>query len=378
MIKRMIYADHAATTALSPSAYEAMRPWLQEQYGNPSALYRIAREPRKAMQTARETIATCIGAYPEEIFFTSCGTEADNWAIKGSAFSDSEKRATITSSFEHHAVLRSCETIERLGYPVAYMMPTASGYITTDILREYISCTTRLVSVMMVNNEIGSIQPIKRLCEVAHANGALFHTDAVQAVGHLPINVKLLGVDMLSASAHKFNGPKGVGFLYLREGTVLSSFMNGGAQERSKRAGTENVAGIVGMATALHESCEKLELRREQILKAESILLRRLAEAQIKFTINGGQDRIPGILSLSFPGAEGEAILHRLDLMGIYISTGSACNSEKTEVSHVLKAIRLDDESALGTIRVSLGPENTEEDALIISNALIKILQQDR
>ena len=259
---------------------------------------------------------------------------------------------------------------------MAYMTPTTDGYITSDILREYISSNTRLVSVMTVNNEIGSIQPINRLCEVAHSNGALFHTDAVQAVGHMSIDVKQLRVDMLSASAHKFNGPKGAGFLYIRKGTALKSFMDGGAQEQSRRAGTENVAGIVGMAEALRECCEKLEMRQKQILKTESVLLKRLDEAKVKFTINGGHDKIPGILSLSFPGAEGEAILHRLDLMGICISTGSACNSEKTEVSHVLQAIKLDDESAFGTVRISLGYENTEEDAMDISNALIMVLQQ--
>jgi len=371
----LVKSHNAATTRLDENAFEAMKPFLMMDYGNPSQPYSFARAPKKAVRSARETIARCIGSQPEEIFFTSCGTEADNWAIKGSAFSDPEKTAAITSAFEHHAVLRSCEAIERLGYPVSYMMPTKDGTITPDILQRYITDKTRLVSVMTVNNEIGSVQPIRELCEIAHINGALFHTDAVQAVGHMPINVAESGVDLLSASAHKFNGPRGVGFLYVRKGTKLISFMDGGAQEQGMRAGTENVAGIVGMAAALQENCKRLAENRNHVSHLESVLLENLRRSGISFSVNGNSNKIPGILSLAFPGFEGEAILHRMDLMGICISTGSACDSKRTEISHVLKAIQLDEKSALGTIRISLEHDNSETDAETIANALIKILQ---
>ena len=247
----MIYADNAATTRLDEDAFEAMKPFLLEDYGNPSQPYSFARAQKKAVQHARETIAECIGADPDEIYFTSGGTESDNWAIKGSVFSNPDHHALITSAFEHHAVLNSCAAIERLEYPVAYMWPDKFGVITAEIQRKYVANQTHLVSVMFANNEIGSIQPIGELCKIAHEHGALFHTDAVQAVGHIPINIHELGVDMLSASAHKFNGPKGVGFLYVRKGINIHLQNDGGSQERGMRAGTENVAGIVGMAAAL-------------------------------------------------------------------------------------------------------------------------------
>ena len=246
-MSRLIYADNAATTRLDISAFEAMKPFLIDEYGNASQSYAFARKPKKALQDARETIASCIGAAPEEIFFTSGGTESDNWAIKGSALLNARKHATITSAFEHHAVLHPCEVIERCGYPVAYMWPTREGYATTEVLKEYITSQTFLTSVMFANNEIGTVQPIKELCAIAHENGSLFHTDAVQAIGHIPVDVHDLGVDMLSASAHKFNGPKGVGFLYIRNGLKVMPYSDGGAQESGLRAGTENVAGIVGI-----------------------------------------------------------------------------------------------------------------------------------
>ena len=350
----MIYADNAATTQLNNAAFEAMTPWLIDEYGNASQPYSFSRKPKKALTEARATIAECINAQPEEIFFTSGGTESDNWAIKGSAFADSNKRATITSAFEHHAVLHSCAANERLGYPVAYLMPTATGIITPESLSNIICDATRLVSIMFVNNEIGTIQPIKELCDVAHAHGALFHTDAVQAVGHIKIDVQELGVDMLSASAHKFNGPKGIGFLYIRKGTKIASYADGGAQERSRRAGTENVASIIGMAAALKENCDCLDDHLSSICTLEHQLLSMLSDAHISYIRNGGDKTLPGLISLSFAGADGEAILHLMDLAGICISTGSACNSNGTEISHVLKAINLDEELAKGTIRISL------------------------
>ena len=373
-MKHLIYADNAATTQLDMEAFEAMKPYLLQEYGNASQPYSFARQPKKAIQEARETIASCIGALPEEIYFTSGGTESDNWAIKGIAFQNYNYRATITTAFEHHAVLHACEAIERLKYPVAYMWPDKNGTVTPDTLRRYITDETLLVSIMFANNEIGSIQPIKELCAVAHSHGALFHTDAVQAVGHINIDVNDLGVDMLSASAHKFNGAKGVGFLFIRKGIPISVYSDGGGQEQGLRAGTENVAGIVSMAVALKHNLDTLEENRQHILGLEKRLIEGLYIENVVFIRNGGESTLPGIISLSFPNADGEAVLHRLDLMGIAVSTGSACNSESTEISHVLRAIHLDGSLAKGTIRVSLGKNNTEDDVDAIVAGLKKIL----
>ena len=374
-MRNHVYADNAATTKLDKVAFEAMIPWLQNEYGNASQPYSFSRAPRHAISEAREIIASCIGALPEEIFFTSGGTESDNWVIKGNALSDQEKRATITSAFEHHAVLHSCAAIERLKYPVAYVPPTSEGIILPEKLESYLTNKTRLVSIMFANNELGSIQPIKKLCEVAHAKGALFHTDAVQAVGHVEIDVRDLDVDFLSSSSHKFNGPKGIGFLFIRKGVKLPPYADGGAQEYGKRAGTENVAGIVGMATALKVNCETLHDNATHLRNLESVLVERLNAAGTVYTRNGGNNTLPGLISLSFPEKSGETILHRLDLMGISISTGSACDSKNTEISHVLKAIKLDERLALGTVRISLGKYNTLEDAERIGEALIKVVQ---
>lgn len=373
-MRQFIYADNAATTRLDGAALEAMTPWLLEEYGNASQPYTFARKPKRALAEARATIAECIGASPEEIYFTSGGTESDNWVIKSSAFSDLGKRTMITSAFEHHAVLHSCTAIQRLGYPVTYISPSNDGYITPALLEENITDCTRLVSVMFANNEIGTIQPIRRLCEIAHAHGALFHTDAVQAVGHVKINVQELGIDFLSASAHKFNGPKGIGFLYIRSGVELIPYADGGAQENAHGAGTENVASIVGMAAALKRNCDLLQQHQLHILNLEQQLLSHLDTAGIPYKRNGGASSLPGLLSLSFPGQDGEAILHRMDLMGISISTGSACDSVNTEISHVLKAIGLDEDHAKGTVRISLGRYNSETDVEAIAAALTKIV----
>ena len=316
-MKNYIYADNAATTKMDMEAFKAMKPYLLQEFGNASQAYSFARQPKKAIQVARETIASCIGAQPEEIYFTSGGTESDNWAIKGTAFQNYDYRATITTAFEHHAVLHACEAIERLKYPVSYIWPDKSGTITPNTLKKYITNKTMLVSVMFANNEIGSIQPIKELCAIAHEQGALFHTDAVQAVGHVDIDVNDLGVDMLSASAHKFNGAKGVGFLFVRKGTPISAYADGGAQERGLRAGTENVAGIVSMAVALKHNLDALTKNRQHILSLEKRLIEGLITKDVVFSRNGGENTLPGVISLSFPNANGEAILHRLDLMGM-------------------------------------------------------------
>lgn len=372
-MSRWIYADNAATTQLDPAALEAMGPFLTDAYGNPSQPYAFSRKPKKAIQEARATIAACIGAAPEEIFFTSGGTESDNWAIKGTADPDSSRCGLVTSAFEHHAVLHACQALQRVGYPVSYMTPSREGYITAEIFRQALSDRTRLASVMFANNEIGTIQPIRALCTTAHEMGALFHTDAVQAVGHIPIDVHALGVDMLSASAHKFNGPKGVGFLYIKKGTKIMPYVDGGAQESGLRAGTENVAGIVGMATALKNNCAALAENTKHIKALEIQFLRLLDSSGIEYIRSGGKPGLPGLLSLSFPGADGEALLHRLDLAGICVSTGSACNSRSTEISHVLKSIQLEARYARGTIRISLGKNNTEDDIAAIFCALRKI-----
>lgn len=371
----LIYADNAATTQLAPEALAAMMPLLQSEYGNASQPYSFARTAKKVLKKARQTIAECINASPEEIFFTSGGTESDNWALKGTMFVHGDQRGLITSQIEHHAVLNSAAAIERMGYPVVYLPVNKEGVVLPDVLYNYITDKTKLVSIMLSNNEIGSIQPIKELVGIAHRQGALFHTDAVQAVGHIKIDVKELDVDMLSASAHKFNGPKGIGFLYIKNGVTINSYNDGGIQESGYRAGTENVAAIAGMAVALQLNCDTLEENKKIILDMEKTLLGRLGEARIDYRRNGAPEHIPGNLSLSFKDSDGEMLLHRLDLKGICVSTGSACDSKRTQVSHVLQAINLEDGYAMGTIRVSLGKLNTIDDAVTIADAIISIIK---
>lgn len=371
----MIYADHAATTALSPGALEAMTPWLQDQYGNPSTLYRLAREPRKAVEHAREMVAAAIGAMPEEIFFTSGGTEADNWAIKGAVLRVADhKGGVVTSCIEHHAVLNPCAFLERLGYTVDYLPVNQEGVVDPLQLNGFLSDLSSLVSVMLANNEIGSIQPVRELAEIAHEAGCLMHTDAVQAVGHVPIDVNQLGVDLLAASAHKFNGPKGVGFLYVRKGVELEPLMHGGVQEKHMRAGTENVAGIVGMAAALEEHVNNLEAEVMYLSGLGNVLVESLASSGLDYRLNGAKIRIPGSVSVSFKGIEGEMLLHRLDLMGTAVATGSACDSVNTVLSHVIQAIGVPDEYAHGTIRITLGMDNTPEQVKLIVDQIRKII----
>ena len=374
-MKQFIYADNAATTKLDIDAFEAMKPYLLEEYGNASQPYSFARKPKQALKEARAIIAHCINAGPEEIYFTSGGTESDNWAVKGIAFAEAEKRSIVTSQIEHHAILRACETLEKHGYPVAYLPVNREGVVTAETLESLITSSTSLVSIMFANNEVGTIEPIKDLCEIAHKHGSLFHTDAVQAVGHVRIDVKELGVDMLSASAHKFNGPKGIGFLYVKKGTPISQYSNGGSQEFGLRAGTENVASIVGMAVALKKNCDAIEENAKHMGLLEAKLLDGLSESGVDFIRNGATQRVPGNISLSFRGADGEALLHRLDLMGISVSTGAACDTVNTQISHVLKAMGIDEAYAKGTIRISWGNSNTIEEAEILSEKLIRILK---
>lgn len=353
-----------------------MKPFLFEDYGNASQSYSFSRTSKKALRWARQSIANCINAEPEEIYFTSGGTESDNWAIKGCMEASSIGQSVITSEFEHHAVLNACKHMEHCGYSVDYLHPSKDGFVTPEILNRIITDDTSLVSVMMVNNEIGTIQPIKKLCEITHQHGGIFHTDAVQAVGHIGIDVKDLNVDMLSCSAHKFNGPKGIGFLYIKKGIAMLPYMEGGTQEFGMRAGTEDIASIVGMATALTKNVAAIDDNREYLGILEQIILQRLYITGVDFIRNGAEPYVPGNLSLSFKGFEGEMLLHRLDLMGIMVSTGSACDSKNTQISHVLKAIEADEKYALGTIRISLGRDNTNDEAVKIAEAIISILKK--
>ena len=370
----MIYVDHAATTALSPAAYEAMLPWLQDKYGNPSTLYSLARDPRKAVAHSREVIAAVINADPSEIFFTSGGTEADNWALKGTMLQHDRGKGMITSAIEHHAILNSCAALERMGYAVNTLPVDQMGIVSADTLQSALTENVSLASIMLANNEIGTIEPIAELAEITHQAGILFHSDAVQAIGHIPVDVKALQVDMLSASAHKFNGPKGIGFLYIRKGVQLIPLLDGGGQERGMRAGTENVAGIVGMATALQEHIEHLQQETVHLNALSSRLVDQLRLKGFDFRMNGSHHRVPGSLSLSFKSADGEMLLHRLDLMGTAVATGSACDSKDSVLSHVIQAIGVPKDYAYGTIRITLGMDNTAEHVDRIAQQIATIL----
>lgn len=376
-MKRIIYLDNAATTPLSPNAKESMNSYWDKEFGNPSSLYSIGVHNKKVLQDCRKRIANCINSMPEEIYFTSCGTESDNWALKGTAFQLKEKgNHIIVSSIEHHAILNTCKFLETVGFEITYLPVNEYGEITEESLKGAIKNNTILISIMLVNNEIGTIQNIKKLCEIAHSKNILFHTDAVQAVGHIPVDVMDLDIDMLSCSGHKFNGPKGVGFLFIKKGITIQALLNGGQQEMNMRAGTENIPLIVGMATALEEHVKSFSKNIPYINSLRSEIIKELKNIIIDFKVNGSKNHVPGILSISFKNSEGEVILHRLDLKGICISTGSACDSKNTNISHVLKAIKCDKEYALGTIRISLSERNTTEEVKILIDSLKEILIQ--
>ena len=372
-MKKRIYADNAATTHLSAAALRAIEMYSNESYANPSSLHLMGRKAKRILEEARERIATVIEANPSEIYFTSGGTESDNLAIKGSAFYyPRQKKRIITSSIEHHAILRSTDFLSTMGYDIIYLPVNEFGIVNSIDLEKAINEDTVLISIMLANNEIGTIEPICEFADIAHKHGIPIHTDAVQAVGHIPISVKNLKVDMLSASAHKFNGPKGIGFLYVAKGVKLVPIHHGGSQEFGIRAGTENIPAIMGMVTALEENYSHIKETQSHLLHLEEIILHGLRENDIDYRINGSNVKLPGMFSLSFKDADGEKILHRLDLANICISTGSACNSMEKEISHVLKAINLNEQYAKGTIRISLGIENTEEEAKEILNAILK------
>jgi len=360
--KDFIYMDHAATTPTDKRVVDAMLPYFSENFGNPATLYHIGMEADRATEAARVTVASAINAAPEEIFFTSGGTESDNWAIKGAAYALEKKgRHIVASAIEHHAVLETVEFMKKVGWDTTVVPVSKEGYVDPDAVAKALRSDTVVVSIMHANNEIGSIQPIMEIAKIAREKGVLFHTDAVQTVGKVPVDVKALGVDMLSASAHKFYGPKGVGFMYLRKGTRTTPFMHGGGQERNKRAGTHNVPGIIGMAKALELAPESFK-DAQRLHDLAEMLWEGLSKAIPDIRRNSpSHDVLPGFLNIVIEGVEGEAMLLRLDSKGVGVSSGSACTTGSLEPSHVLLAIGLPAEVAHGSIRFTLGRENTEE-----------------
>lgn len=368
-----IYLDHAATTEMLPEVVYAMEPYFIKKYGNASTTYELGVEAKKALEQAREQVAACIHAKPSEIFFTSGGSESDNWAIKAMA---EEKKQTskhiITSKIEHHAVLHSCEHLEEQGYRVTYLNVDQDGIVDLRELEEHLKNDKKtigpgsqisLISVMYANNEIGTIEPIEEIGRLARKHNVTFHTDAVQAVGQIPISVQKLPIDMLSASAHKFHGPKGVGFLYVREEIKLPSYIHGGGQERGLRAGTENVAGIVGMAKALSIANHDVMRKSRELTNLRNYFMKRLLYEIPEVKINGHKEkRLPGNINVSFAGVSGVALLVLLEEEGIYASAGSACSAGTTSLSHVIQAIRVPKEYAYGTIRFTMGRDTTREE----------------
>ncbi len=370
-LNKIIYVDNAATTKIDDDALALMFALQKNFFANPSAAYKLSRPLKKILKESREKIASCINAEPQEIIFTSGGTESDNWAIKSTVLAHlSEHPNIITSAIEHKAILNSCAAMENLGCTVTKLPVDRTGVVNPADLQKKILPQTKIISVMLANNEVGTILPIKSLAEIAHASGKIFHTDAVQAVGHIPIDVKTLGIDMLSASAHKFNGSKGIGFLYVRDGLQLSPYIDGGGQEFSRRAGTENVPAIAAMALALEKNCRYMEKNAQKLSACTKILLNCLQSNGVDFILNGGKNRLPGHLSLSFKDCDGETLLHRLDLKNICVATGSACNSQQTKISHVLQALKVPQDYVRGTIRITFGKENSCDDAKTIGNHL--------
>lgn len=379
-MNRFVYADNAATTPMSESVFEAMKPFLTEFYGNPSSLYRIGREARRAVTEARMKVARALNAKdPSEIIFTGGGSQADNLAIRGYVKGRSArgKKHIITSKIEHHAVLYTCEALEKEGYPVTYLDVDAQGHVDLEQLKSVITDQTALVTIMAANNEIGTIQNLKAISEIAHAHGALFHTDAVQAVGHMPLDVQEMGIDMLSLSAHKFRGPKGIGALYVRRGIALEPLVYGGGQERGLASGTENVAGMVGLGQAIEDATgEHLAEKMGYVKKLTDRLVKGIMDA-IPYTHYTGDpvNRLPGTASFVFEAIEGEGLILRLDLAGICGSTGSACSTGSLDPSHVLMAIGLPHEIAHGSLRLTLGEQNTEEDVDYLIENVTKVVE---
>lgn len=379
-MEKVIYLDNAATTKTAPEVVEAMLPYFTEYYGNPSSIYSAGSEAKKAVNQARETIAKTLNAASNEIYFTAGGSEADNWAIKATAEAYSSKgKHIITSAIEHHAVLHTCRYLEKKGFEVTYVGVDENGVLKLEELKTAIRPDTILISVMFANNEIGTVQPIKEIGEIAKEHGILFHTDAVQAYGQLPISVDEYHIDMLSASGHKLNGPKGIGFLYIRGGVKSCSFVHGGQQERGRRAGTENVPGIVGLAAAAKRAIDNLEVRTKKEKQLRDYLMERIENEIPYCRLNGDREkRLPNNVNFSFRFIEGEALLIMLDMKGICASSGSACTSGSLEPSHVLLAIGLPHEIAHGSLRLTVSEENTIEEMEETVDAVKAIVEKLR
>lgn len=372
----LIYLDHAATTAVHPDVLKEMLPYFTDKFGNPSSVYGFAANNKNKLTEARETIAGALGAKPEEIYFTAGGSESDNWALKCTAEAYGVHGGhIITTKIEHHAILHTCKYLQNRGYDVTYLDVDENGLVDLNTLEAAIRPDTFLISIMFANNEIGTIEPIKEIGEIAHRHGILFHTDAVQAFGQIPIHVDEMNIDMLSASGHKFNGPKGIGFLYIKKGLKLKSFIHGGQQERGRRAGTENVPGIVGIAKACEIAMAEMEDRMKKETEFRDYLIERILK-EIPYTrLNGhSKKRLPNNVNISFQFVEGESILIMLDMAGICASSGSACTSGSVDPSHVLLAIGLPHEIAHGSLRLTIGYENTKEEMDTVVDNLKRII----
>ncbi len=375
-MEKLIYLDNAATTKTAPEVLEAMLPFFTENYGNPSSVYGFASKNKNAVNRQREIIADALGAKPEEIYFTAGGSEADNWALKAAAEAYEEKgRHIITTKIEHHAILHTGEYLEKRGFQVTYLNVDEDGMVSLKELKEAIRPDTILISVMFANNEIGTLEPIKEIGEIAHERGILFHTDAVQAFGQVPINVDECCIDMLSASGHKLNGPKGIGFLYIRKGVKIRSFIHGGAQERKRRAGTENVPGIIGLGAAAARAVRTMKERTAKEEELRDYLINRVLEEIPYCRLNGHRTkRLPNNANFSFQFIEGESLLIKLDRKGICGSSGSACTSGSLDPSHVLLAIGLPHETAHGSLRLTLGEDTEREDIDYVVDSLKEIV----
>ena len=379
-MNRIVYADNAATTAVSTQVLEAMLPYYKEVYGNPSSLYAAGQKAKAALDQARADAAACLGADPDEIYFTSCGTESDNWAIKGAAHAMKKKGKThiVTSAFEHHAVLHTCQALEKEGFSVTYLPVHENGIVRVEELEAALTEDTGLVTIMYANNEIGTLQPIPQIGKLCREKGIWFHTDAVQAVGQVPIDVREQNIDMLSLSGHKLHAPKGVGALYIRRGVRIPNLLDGGAQERGRRGGTENVVQIVGLAAAMKAACATIQERREKLTAMQDKLIDAILQID-RCRLNGDRkQRLPGNASFCFQGVEGESLLLMLDLKGISASSGSACTSGSLDPSHVLLAIGRPHEVAHGSLRLSFGDYNTMEDIDYIIETLPPIIERLR
>ncbi len=373
--KKMIYLDHAATTAINKDVLKEMMPYLINQYGNPSSIYSFGRKSRKAIENSRQQVAAAINAKKSEIYFTSGGTEADNWAIKGiTQYYKNKGKHIITTSIEHHAILNSCKRLEKEGFEISYLSVDNDGKISIEDLKKSIRSDTILISIMMANNEIGTLEPIAEIGKIARERNIIFHTDAIQAVGSIPIDVEELQVDLLSISAHKFYGPKGVGALYIKKGTGIKKLMDGGEQEKDKRASTENVSAIVGMGKAIEIANKDLMQHQKQMFYLRDKAIEEILKNIPNTKLNGhAVDRLPGNVNIAFNGMEAEAMILKLDKMGFAVSSGSACASGSPEPSHVLKAIGLSHEMAQCSLRFTFGVENNIKDVEELVKSLKKI-----